>query len=58
MEGSGSQHAIETDGREGTDDGGDGVDLWHLTVRIEERNDQKASKTAGQGPQEDLDGDV
>ena len=49
--------AIETDSGDRPDDGGKGVELGDLPVRIEEGDEKEPGKSAGEGPQRDLDGD-
>lgn len=54
---SGAQRAIESNGRERPDHRGDRIKVGDLPVWIEERNEKKPGKTAGQGPKHDLNGD-
>ena len=53
---SGTQRAIESDGRERADHGGDRIEFGDLPVWIEERYEKKPGKTASQGPKRDLNG--
>lgn len=54
---SGFQYSVQTDSSQRANDSRYRIDLWHLSVGIEQRHQKKPSKTARKSPQGDLGGD-
>ena len=53
---SGFQSSVQTDSSQRANDRRYRIDLWHLSVGIEQRHEKKPRKTTRKSPQCDLDG--